>query len=72
MLILWSLDRSRIGTLWRAVGEDEIAAQSAGISLTAAKVSAFGIDLAFEALAAPKAAAPAKPLRRPMARMTRP
>lgn len=43
MLALWWLDRSRIGTLWRAVGEDEVAAQSAGINLTAAKVSAFGI-----------------------------
>ena len=43
MAALWWLDRSRIGTLWRAVGEDEIAAQSAGIDLTAAKVSAFGI-----------------------------
>jgi branched-chain amino acid transport system permease protein len=43
MLLLWLLDRTRIGTLWRAVGEDEVAAQSAGISLTAAKVSAFGI-----------------------------
>ena len=51
MLILWSLDRSRIGTLWRAVGEDEIAAQSAGISLTAAKVSAFGIGGAIAGLA---------------------
>lgn len=43
MALLWWLDRSRIGTLWRAVGEDEVAAQSAGIDLTAAKVSAFGI-----------------------------
>lgn len=43
MLVLWWLDRSRIGTLWRAVGEDEVAAQSNGIDLTAAKVSAFGI-----------------------------
>ena len=43
MFALWWLDRSRVGTLWRAVGEDEVAAQSAGISLTAAKVSAFGI-----------------------------
>jgi branched-chain amino acid transport system permease protein len=43
MALLWWLDRSRVGTLWRAVGEDELAAQSAGINLTAAKVSAFGI-----------------------------
>ncbi|NBY17547.1 MAG: branched-chain amino acid ABC transporter permease, partial [Betaproteobacteria bacterium] len=43
MLFLGWLDRSRVGTLWRAVGEDELAAQSAGINLTAAKVSAFGV-----------------------------
>jgi branched-chain amino acid transport system permease protein len=43
MGLLWTLDRTRIGTIWRAVGEDEVAAQSAGISLTSAKVSAFGI-----------------------------
>jgi len=51
MMALWLLDRSRIGTLWRAVGEDEIAAQSAGINLTAAKVSAFGIGGAIAGLA---------------------
>jgi branched-chain amino acid transport system permease protein len=51
MLTLWWLDRSRIGTLWRAVGEDEVAAQSAGIDLTAAKVSAFGIGGAIAGLA---------------------
>lgn len=51
MLALWWLDRSRIGTLWRAVGEDGIAAQSAGVDLTAAKVSAFGIGGAIAGLA---------------------
>jgi branched-chain amino acid transport system permease protein len=51
MLVLWLLDRSRIGTLWRAVGEDEVAAQSAGINLTATKVSAFGIGGAIAGLA---------------------
>jgi branched-chain amino acid transport system permease protein len=51
MAALAWLDRSRIGTLWRAVGEDEVAAQSAGISLTAAKVSAFGIGGAIAGLA---------------------
>ena len=51
MALLWWLDRSRIGTLWRAVGEDEVAAQSAGISLTAAKVSAFGIGGAIAGIA---------------------
>lgn len=51
MLVLWALDRSRIGTLWRAIGEDEVAAQSAGIDLTAAKVSAFGIGGAIAGVA---------------------
>jgi hypothetical protein len=40
-----------VGTLWRAVGEDELAAQSAGINLTSAKVSAFGIGGAIAGLA---------------------
>ena len=51
MVALWWLDRARIGTLWRAVGEDEVAAQSAGINLTAAKVSAFGIGGAIAGMA---------------------
>ncbi len=51
MALLWWLDRSRIGTLWRAVGEDEVAAQSNGIDLTAAKVSAFGIGGAIAGVA---------------------
>lgn len=50
LLLLWTLDRCRIGTVWRAVGEDELAAQSAGINLTAAKVSAFGIGGAIAGL----------------------
>jgi branched-chain amino acid transport system permease protein len=51
MTLLWWLDRSRIGTLWRAVGEDEVAAQSIGVNLTVAKVSAFGIGGAMAGLA---------------------
>jgi branched-chain amino acid transport system permease protein len=51
MAVLAWLDRSRIGTLWRAVGEDEVAAQSVGINLTAAKVSAFGIGGAIAGIA---------------------
>lgn len=51
MLVLAWLDRTRVGTLWRAVGEDEVAAQSVGINLTAAKVSAFGIGGAIAGLA---------------------
>lgn len=51
MTLLWWLDRTRVGTLWRAVGEDEVAAQSVGINLTVAKVSAFGIGGAIAGLA---------------------
>lgn len=43
MLFLWWLDRSRLGAVLRAVGEDELAAQSVGINLTAVKVSAFAL-----------------------------
>ncbi len=42
-LVLGWLDRCRAGIIWRAVGEDELAAQSVGINLTTAKVSAFGV-----------------------------
>jgi branched-chain amino acid transport system permease protein len=40
---LWWMDRSRLGAVLRAVGEDEVAAQSVGINLTAVKVSAMTI-----------------------------
>ena len=38
---LWWMDRSRAGAVLRAVGEDELAAQSVGINLIAVKVSAM-------------------------------
>lgn len=41
--LLWWIDRSRYGAALRAVGEDELAAQSVGINLTAIKVSAMTI-----------------------------
>jgi branched-chain amino acid transport system permease protein len=41
MAALWWMDRSRAGAVLRAVGEDEMAAQSVGIDLTAVKVSAM-------------------------------
>ena len=41
MAALWWMDRSRAGAVLRAVGEDEVAAQSAGLNLTAVKVSAM-------------------------------
>jgi len=43
MALLWWFDRSRYGAVLRAVGEDELAAQSVGISLTAVKVTAMTI-----------------------------
>jgi branched-chain amino acid transport system permease protein len=43
MAALWWLDHSRAGVVLRAVGEDEVAAQSSGINVTAAKVSAMTI-----------------------------
>jgi branched-chain amino acid transport system permease protein len=43
MAALWWMDQSRLGTVLRAVGEDEIAAQSSGINLTAVKVSAMTV-----------------------------
>jgi branched-chain amino acid transport system permease protein len=41
MAALWWMDRSRAGAVLRAVGEDEVAAQSAGLNLTAVKVMAM-------------------------------
>ncbi len=40
---LWWMDRSRAGAVLRAVGEDELAAQSVGINLTAVKVAAMTV-----------------------------
>jgi branched-chain amino acid transport system permease protein len=41
MALLWWFDRSRYGAVLRSVGEDEVAAQSVGVNLTAVKVSAM-------------------------------
>ena len=41
LLALWWLDRVKAGSVLRAVGEDELAAQSSGINLTVVKVSAM-------------------------------
>jgi branched-chain amino acid transport system permease protein len=43
MAALWWMDRSRAGAVLRAVREDEVAAQSCGINLTAVKVSAMTV-----------------------------
>jgi len=50
MAVLWWFDRSRYGSVLRAVGEDELAAQSVGINLTAVKVSAMTIGGAIAGL----------------------
>jgi branched-chain amino acid transport system permease protein len=50
MAALWWIDRSRFGALLRAVGEDEVAAQSVGVNLTAVKVSAMTIGGAIAGL----------------------
>jgi branched-chain amino acid transport system permease protein len=41
LLAFWLMDRSRAGAVLRAVGEDEVAAASVGINLTATKVAAM-------------------------------
>ena len=41
LALLWLADRSRAGAVLRAVGEDELAAASVGINVTAVKVAAM-------------------------------
>ncbi|TRD22035.1 branched-chain amino acid ABC transporter permease [Palleronia caenipelagi] len=41
MAALWWMDRTRAGAVLRAVGHDEVAAQSIGLNLTAVKVGAM-------------------------------
>ncbi len=41
MATLWWLDKAKAGAVLRAVGNDELAAQSSGVNLTAVKVSAM-------------------------------
>ena len=50
MALLWWFDRSRYGAVLRAVGEDELAAQSVGVNLTAMKVSAMTVGGAIAGL----------------------
>jgi branched-chain amino acid transport system permease protein len=45
------LTRSRIGRAWEAIREDEVAASSMGINVTAMKLLAFAISAAFAGLA---------------------
>src|SRR5690606_29985313 len=50
MAALWWVDRARYGAVLRAVGEDELAAQSVGVNLTAVKVSAMTVGGAIAGL----------------------
>jgi branched-chain amino acid transport system permease protein len=43
MLAFWLLDNSRIGRVWSAIREDEVAAESSGINVLKYKVMAFAI-----------------------------
>ena len=45
-LLLANLARSRVGRRWRAVRDDEVAAELAGIHLGRARVSAFVVSAA--------------------------
>jgi branched-chain amino acid transport system permease protein len=45
------LDRSRIGRAWRAIREDELAAQAMGIDTTRVKLLAFAIGASFAGIA---------------------
>lgn len=49
--LLWRLDRSRTGRIFRAIGEDEHAAAMVGINVVAMKVLAFSIGGAVAGLA---------------------
>jgi branched-chain amino acid transport system permease protein len=43
MLAFWLLDNSRVGRVWAAIREDEVAAESSGINVLKYKVMAFAI-----------------------------
>jgi branched-chain amino acid transport system permease protein len=50
-LLLWRLERSRMGRGWLAVREDELAATCMGISATRVKLSAFALGAGLAGLA---------------------
>lgn len=51
VLVLGWIDRSRLGAVMRAVGEDELAAAMVGVNVTAVKVLAFALGAAVAGLA---------------------
>ncbi|ABZ83679.1 branched-chain amino acid abc transporter, permease protein [Heliomicrobium modesticaldum Ice1] len=50
ILFCWQLSRSRMGWAFKAVKEDEVAAQTMGLNITYLKVSAFGMSAAMAGL----------------------
>jgi branched-chain amino acid transport system permease protein len=50
-LLLWRLERSRLGRAWLAVREDDLAATCMGISATRVKLSAFALGAGLAGLA---------------------
>jgi len=50
-LVASRLDTSRLGRAWRAVREDELAAQAMGVDTTRVKLLAFGIGASFAGVA---------------------
>jgi len=50
-VVVGRLDKSRIGRAWRAIREDELAAEAMGIDTTRAKLLAFGIGASFAGVA---------------------
>ena len=51
LLVMFRLDRSRIGKTWNAVNSQENLAKSAGINVTKFKMLAFGVGSAFAGVA---------------------
>ncbi|MBM7867719.1 branched-chain amino acid ABC transporter permease [Heliobacterium gestii] len=50
LLFCWQLSRSRMGWAFKAIKEDEVAAQTMGLPITYLKVAAFGISAAMAGL----------------------
>jgi branched-chain amino acid transport system permease protein len=57
LLVVWRLNRARLGRAWIAVREDEGAAEANGINLTSTKLWAFGLGASFAGIAGALSAA---------------
>lgn len=51
LFFCWQLNRSRMGWAFKAVHQDEVAAQTMGLNITYLKVAAFGVSAAIAGLA---------------------